>query len=261
MHRETDVINLESNQICPNKNATHKIRNIILKHAARLPDHAFHITSDLNWLRYLKQAELLKKIISPRSKVLDLGCGLGFTTALLASYCEAVDIVGVDINRHSPWEELKDFGCDFCICDATSLPFLSESFEAIVSFGVIEHTESEMKFLKEANRSLQSGGYNILFQLPNKYSFSEYLSKKMGLWHHERTYSGGDIREQFKICGFDIMYMAREHVIPAQVHRVSRNLGNIFDQNHHEIYKLDIILSKTPLSLFSQDYMLISKKQ
>jgi hypothetical protein len=35
----------------------------------------------------------------------------------------------------------------------------------------------------------------------------------------------------------------------------------IFDQNHHEIYKLDIILSKTPLSLFSQDYMLISKKQ
>jgi len=64
-----------------------------------------------------------------------------------------------------------------------------------------------------------------------------------------------------KICGFDIMYMAREHVIPAQVHRVSRNLGNIFDQNHHEIYKLDIILSKTPLSLFSKDYMLISKKQ
>jgi hypothetical protein len=125
----------------------------------------------------------------------------------------------------------------------------------------MEHTESEIEFLKEANRSLQRGGHNILFQLPNKYSLSEYLGKKIGLWHHERTYSGGDIREQFKICGFDIMYMAREHLIPAQIHRVSSSLGNIFDKNHRDIYKLDVISCKTPLSLFSQDYMVISKKQ
>jgi len=260
MRRETDMIVLDRNQICAKGDAPHKIRSIILDHSVMLPDHAFHITSDLNWLRYLKQAEFLKKIISPRSKVLDLGCGLGFTTALLASYCEAIDILGVDIKKHSTWKDLKEFGCDFCVCDANSLPFLPDSFEVIVSFGVMEHTESEMEFLEEVNRCLQSGGYNILFQLPNRYSFSEYLSRKMGLWHHERTYSGGEIRKQIKNGGFDIMFMAREHVIPAQVHRVSRGLGDIFDKNHRGINNLDALLCKTPLSIFSQDYMLISKK-
>jgi ubiquinone/menaquinone biosynthesis C-methylase UbiE len=193
--------------------------------------------------------------------VLDLGCGLGFTTALLAFYCEAIDIVGVDIDKHSTWDELKDFGCDFCICDAASLPFQSESFDVIVSFGAMEHTESEIEFLKEANRSLLRGGYNIVFQLPNKYSLSEYFGRKIGLWHHERTYSSREIRERFKICGFDITYMAREHLIPAQVHRISRSLGNILDKNHREIYKLDVILCKRPFSLFSQDHKVISRKQ
>jgi len=255
------VIGLESNQIWPDRTALiDKIRTSCLKHAAKFPDHAFHITSDLNWLRYLKQAELLKRIILPRSRVLDLGCGLGFTTALLASCCDAINVIGVDLKRHPTWHELEEFGCDFCVCDAASLPFLSESVEVIVSFGVIEHAQSDIEFLKEVNRCLKKNGYNVLFQLPNKYSLSEYLSKKMGLWHHDRTYSESNIREQIKACGFDVTYMAREHFIPAQVHRVSRSLGNIFDKNCREICQLDVILCKTPLSLFSQDYLLISKK-
>jgi hypothetical protein len=62
MRWETDVIYMENNQISPHKNASDEIRSILLKHAASLPDHAFHITSDLNWLRYLKQAELLENV-------------------------------------------------------------------------------------------------------------------------------------------------------------------------------------------------------
>lgn len=258
--RGIDVSNSESNQISLNENASGKIRTISLKHAARLPNHGYHITSDLNWLRYLNQVEVLNKIIPPQSKVLDLGCGLGFTTALLASSCKDVSIVGVDKVEHSPWKELKKFGCDFCVCDATSLPFLTKSFEVIASFGVMEHIDSEMKFLREINRCLQNGGYNILFQLPNKYSFMEYMSKKMDIWHHERTYSGDDIKELIRVCGFVTICIAREHVIPAQVNRISRTFGNLFDKNHRELSRLDTILCKTPLCFFSQDYMLISKK-
>lgn len=253
-----DLINSESNRTCLAESM--EIRNILLKNADMPNDYLFHITSDLNWLRYLKQVEFLGKIIPKRSKVLDIGCGLGQTTALLASSCEHIDIVGADIKKHSSWVELRRFGCDFCLCDATSLPYRPEIFDVIVSFGVMEHTNSDIKFLTEVNRCLRRGRFNILFQLLNKYSFSEYLSKKMGLWHHERTYSKNDIKSLLEISGFDTRLISKEHVIPAQTNRINRNLANFFDKHYYKICNLDERLSKTPLSVISQDYMIVSKK-
>jgi ubiquinone/menaquinone biosynthesis C-methylase UbiE len=239
-------------------NASSRIRNISLKYANR--GYEFHLTSDLNWLRYLEQVELLKKIIPPRSKVLDIGCGLGQTTALLASSCEDISIIGADIQKHHSWGELKIFGCEFCACDASSLPFISRSFDVIVSFGVMEHTNSDTRFLKEINRCLQNRGMNILFQLPNRYSLSEYFGRCLGLWHHERTYTENDICHLIEICGFELKKISKEHIIPAQVGRISSDLEKVFDRYHHAIYVVDKILSNTPLSFFSQDYMIILDK-
>ena len=164
------------------------------------------------------------------------------------------------MREHITWKGLSKFGCKFCICDATALPFSSESFDVIVSFGVMEHANSDLAFLKEIHRCLRRGGCNIIFQLPNKYSLSEYMGKKMGLWHHERTYSLHDIKNLINICGFEINHISREHVIPAQVNRIIHSLEDIFDKNHLRIYKLDKLLCKTPLSLISQDYMIVSRK-
>jgi ubiquinone/menaquinone biosynthesis C-methylase UbiE len=238
--------------------ASLKIRNISCKYANR--GYEFHLTSDLNWLRYIKQVELLEEIIPPRSRVLDIGCGLGHTTALLASSCEDISIIGADIQKHHSWRELKDFGCEFCACDASSLPFISRSFDVIVSFGVMEHTNSDTRFLKEINRCLKSKGCNILFQLPNRYSLSEYFGRSLGLWHHERTYTEKDIYHLIEICGFELKKISKEHFIPAQVSRISSDLGKIFDKYHYTIYVVDKILSNTRLSFFSQDYMIILKK-
>lgn len=236
-----------------------RIRNISCKYANR--GYEFHLTSNLNWLRYLKQVELLKKIIPPRSRVLDIGCGLGQTTALLASSCEDISIIGADIQKHHSWRELEDFGCEFCTCDASSLPFISGSFEAIVSFGVMEHTSSDAGFLKEINRCLQNEGCNILFQLPNRYSLSECFGKGLGLWHHKRTYTERNIYDLIEISGFKLKIISKEHIIPAQVGRISSILAKIFDNNHYTIYVLDRMLSKTPLAFFSQDYMIILEKK
>ena len=254
------MADLERKRICQNKQAINEIRKIMQRHAKIYPDLTFHVTSDLNWLRYITQVEYLETTIPPQSDVLDLGCGLGHTTALLASFREDIKILGADMSEHITWKDLRKFGGKFCICDATALPFSSESFDVIVSFGVMEHANSDVAFLKEIHRCLRSGGYNIIFQLPNKYSLSEYLSKKMGLWHHGRTYSMQDIKNLINICGFEINHLSMEHAIPAQVNRISHTLESIFDKNHQMIYKLDKLLCKTPLSLISQDFMIVSRK-
>jgi 2-polyprenyl-3-methyl-5-hydroxy-6-metoxy-1,4-benzoquinol methylase len=255
-----DLADWERKQTCQNKQEIREIRKIMHEHAKINPNLTFHVTSYLNWLRYIKQVRYLEDIILPQSEVLDLGCGLGHTTALLASFRKDIKILGADMREHMTWTKLRKYGCKFCMCDATALPFLSESFDVIVSFGVMEHADSDLAFLKEIHRCLRSGGLNIVFQLPNKYSLSEYLSKRMGLWHHERTYTLHDIKNLTDICGFEIDNISREHVIPAQVNRISHSLEAIFDKNHHGIYRLDKLLCKTPLTLISQDYMIVTRK-
>jgi 2-polyprenyl-3-methyl-5-hydroxy-6-metoxy-1,4-benzoquinol methylase len=240
-----------------------RIRDIMKMQAKEILPLPFHITSDLNWLRYIKQVELLEDIIPQESRVLDIGCGLGHTTALLASVREDLEITGADTREHITWNDLRksDLAREFCICDATSLPFCSESFQVIVSFGVMEHAVSDLAFLKEIHRCLKRGGYNIIFQLPNRYSLSEYICKKIRIWHHERTYTGKDITDLINTCGFDIDHLSREHLIPAQVQRISQTLENAFNRYHNRIYELDGLLCKTPLSLMSQDHIIISRKR
>ncbi len=100
-----------------------------------------------------------------------------------------------------------------------------------------------------------------MFQLPNRYSLSGFLARALRLWHHEKAYSNEEIRVLLKHGNFDAIHVAREHVVPAQVKRVSSALNNVFNKNCQRTYVLDKLLAKTPLSLVSQGYMIVSKKK
>ncbi|MFB3764617.1 MAG: hypothetical protein ACE14P_05145 [Methanotrichaceae archaeon] len=73
--------------------AAEEIRNIMLEYARDYPNSTFHISSDLNWLRYLKQVEVVEELAQSQWRIMDLGCGLGHTTALLAAACDSSHII------------------------------------------------------------------------------------------------------------------------------------------------------------------------
>ena len=54
----------------------------------------------------------------------------------------------------------------FKVGDVTKLPFPDGTFDAIVSFEVIEHIKNYNKYLREALRVLKRGGY-FIFSTPN----------------------------------------------------------------------------------------------
>jgi SAM-dependent methyltransferase len=238
-----------------------EIRKIMLEHAKDYPDQAFHVTCNLNWLRYQKQISFLAGLLAQDSKVLEIGCGWGFTTALLSTIRPDIRLLGSDINEAPTWSDLRNFGCNFQIFDATNLPFDSEDFDSVISFGVMEHVNGDNEFLSEIHRCLKNGGYNIIFQLPNRLSLSEYSARICSLWHHERCYSIKEIRNLLTNNQFEIIKIQREHFLPAQVDRISHSLGKVFNKNYVIIDKLDAFLCKPPLSFVSQDYMIISRKK
>jgi len=240
-----------------------RIREITMKFDSVNDDRKYYFfyMSNLSWSRCESSVRFLADFIVPNAKVLEVGCGLGHTAVMLADMRPDIEIIGTDIKAVNTWEYFRqEFNCLFKECDATKLPFNPEEFDAVVSFGVMEHVADQGRFLKEIHRCLKKGGYNIIFKLPNKYSLPQFLSQAIGLAVHEKKYSLKEAIGIIENAGFKALAYKREHLIPSEVDRLSSTLGKIFNKIYKPLFKLDAFVCKTFLSLFSQNIRVISQK-
>lgn len=106
--------------------------------------------------RYIWASNKLKN-----KTTLDCGCGEAYGTRWLND--KDINIVGLDnsinaiksaIDKTSSWNNL-------IIGDVQFMPFRTESFEAVVSFEVLEHLENGRLFLDEIIKILRSNGIFI----------------------------------------------------------------------------------------------------
>jgi GT2 family glycosyltransferase/SAM-dependent methyltransferase/glycosyltransferase involved in cell wall biosynthesis len=91
--------------------------------------------------------------------VLDVACGEGYGSALLAQVARCV--TGLDFDEATAIHARDAFGTGtlcFARGDATALPFADASFDAVVSFETIEHFTAHEAFLREIRRVLRPGG-------------------------------------------------------------------------------------------------------
>jgi SAM-dependent methyltransferase len=125
-------------------------------------------------------------------RVLDLGCNNGYGTEIVARH--AARITGVDVSPRSI--EAARARCpslEFHLVDGKALPFPDASFDAVVSFQVIEHIDDPRPYLAEIRRVLAPGGF-VMFTTPNR---EIRLDPGMKPWNefHVREYSGPELSE------------------------------------------------------------------
>jgi len=120
-------------------------------------------------------------------KILELGCGSGDRTQL---FYDVSRVIGVDIMGQVSVERKRKF-C-FFVADATKLPFRNESFDAVVSFDVIEHISDDKKFVAEAFRVCKGRGI-IILGTPNRLRLSNRLRNLLGKKIVYPRYLGPDI--------------------------------------------------------------------
>jgi ubiquinone/menaquinone biosynthesis C-methylase UbiE len=236
-----------------------EVRRIAVNATVDQPQNQFHVISDLNWLRYERQIESLFQPTSEGGKLLDMGCGWGFTSAILAASNSGLEVTGLDIEQMVSWPYLEKYGARYLVYDSKNNPFPDNEFDYCTTFGVLEHTEDDVIFLNEIRRVLKPGGILFIFNLPSTYALFERAAIIFGIRSHDRTYTAAKIRSLTKSTGFTIDSMYRELFLPAQLARINPRIADIYNRHAVTVDKIDVRLNKM-CDLLSQSYAVQARK-
>ncbi|MCL2148093.1 MAG: methyltransferase domain-containing protein [Methanomassiliicoccaceae archaeon] len=102
--------------------------------------------------------------IPPGSKVLDMGCGTGKTTAALVKM--GMEVTGLDFSPTAISRCIGDFGdrARFVLAECSRMPFPDGHFDAVVAVHVLEHLDdTELAgAVREVRRVLAPGGLALV---------------------------------------------------------------------------------------------------
>jgi SAM-dependent methyltransferase len=179
-----------------------------------------HLRSGPQMLQYGELARDLAR--RHPGRVLDWGCGYGQVSALLRS--EGVEVVafdyreGLDEPAVEPLERFPEIEAHLSP-DPVELPFEDDSFDTVLSCGVLEHVANPDGSLDEIHRVLRPGGVFFVTNLPNRYSYTEKLARLLGLYYHgklpnDRVYTKSSVGDLLDRHGFLIRELRRVHMLP-----------------------------------------------
>ena len=137
-----------------------------------LPECAGEIVYE-HWHRYL----VAREYVAGR-RVLDIPCGEGYGSELLAARAESV--LGVDISREAVAHASARYDQEnlrFTVAGCTEIREPDASFDVIVSFEMIEHITAQEAFLREVTRLLKPDGLFIISS-PNRAEYSDRTGYK-----------------------------------------------------------------------------------
>lgn len=214
--------------------------------------------------QYQRLYNLCVKWIPEKSRVLDWGAGNGHFSYFLCKM--GYKTTGFSMEDFLLRSGLKKFNYKFFkgkTSEPVKLSFKDNSFDAVVSVGVLEHVRefggNELKSLQEIKRILKPDGVFICYHLPNYYSLTELAAGTFTRkFIHAHRFTENDIRKLCKKAGLEIVEMGRYGILPRNSWGKFPALGNL--KIMVLIWNLmDSVLSRL-FSPICQNYFFVAKK-
>jgi ubiquinone/menaquinone biosynthesis C-methylase UbiE len=210
------------------------------------PSSELHLSSKASLLNYVRFADEVRRFLRSGDRVLDWGCGLGQVSWLLARRNLAA--TSFDIKRFPAHSMVIDRDQVVIGEDPVLLPFPSASFDAVLSSGVLEHVVDEKASLGEIKRVLKPGGLFFIYQLPQRYAYTELLNRwRSGRWHHPRRYTPRSVKIELEAAGFRVLLQRRANIFPKNLTGLPLAARRAYNGLGYLLNSLDLRLSRVPL--------------
>jgi len=159
-------------------------------------------------------AELVARFSPGRglASYLDVGCGPGATTRVIADRLAAggqlgkdATVAGLDFDP-SLAEPCKKHGVRFTVCDLGSgkVPPLERAFELFTALDVLEHLKSPELLLKALRPRLAPGSIGVIAVPAYQWLFSDW-DRAAG---HERRYDASSLKALLTGAGFELVWQS-----------------------------------------------------
>ena len=147
------------------------------------------------------------------SKVLDAGSGLGswvFNWQKKGYEAYGVEIVSEAVGRSREYAGLKKLDCKFLVGDIRKMSFPDNFFDAVFSFGTVEHFDETFPAIQELYRVTKNDG-TCFITTPNVYSVRTFLTRpilnvlknpRLGYQGFEKSFTPLQLAEMMKTAGF-----------------------------------------------------------
>lgn len=205
-------------------------------------------------VHFLAETGLLKE----GTRILEIGCGAGRLIDYLTQ--KGFDAIGFDVSKMliKQHHALNSDATTF-IASGDKIPFISSSFDIVISFDVFEHILDTNEHLSEVRRVLKPHGH-YLFQTPNKSTNMPFeMVKNRSLTKHKayhcslQTY--WSLKKNLKTHGFEFKFYS----IPVMNEYMEQKIGDVF--GHIGAYGLRIFNPDAlPLPMRTNFYVCGAKK-
>jgi SAM-dependent methyltransferase len=132
--------------------------------------------------------------------VLEVGCGEGYGTALLAASADR--ILGVDYDALTAAHATATYPqARFVRANLAALPVPSSSVDVVATLQVIEHVWNHPEFVRECLRALRPGGL-LIVTTPNRLTFSPGRDEPVNPFH-TKEFTAAELVGLVTKCGFE----------------------------------------------------------
>jgi 2-polyprenyl-3-methyl-5-hydroxy-6-metoxy-1,4-benzoquinol methylase len=179
--------------------------------------------------------DYLTEILPEKGRTVEVGAGSGRLSCMLAS--KGYETVCIDYSKEAVrvaknnYEVSKSIG-EFIIGNAYSLPFKDNSFDVIMSTGLLEHFENPIPIVSEMVRVLKRGGLFYSDIAPSKFSlltaFSRLASRpikkvlRIDGSIYESKISKDDVEKLLRTSGLDRVTVFPAGVFPPYIPLLDR---------------------------------------
>ena len=133
----------------------------------------------------IRRYQFIQKIISKKSRVLEIGSGHGFFLEIMKT--NGFDIIGYDISKEKRKYSKKITNVPVYDININSEISLGNKFDIVVLFHTLEHIADPITLLKNIKKLLKPKG-KILIEVPNSDDFHLKLNKFYKEFYWERAH-------------------------------------------------------------------------